>query len=69
MDIYKETIDLIKEYYLFEDGNQSELIHKVCDYFDALKETKLSSAQISFLIDFANIVGVPQYIELLKGVA
>lgn len=67
MDIYKETIDLIKEYYLSEGGNQSKLIHKVCAYFDALKETKLSSAQINFLIDFANIVGVPQYIELLKN--
>ena len=66
MDIYQKTIDLIKEYYLSEDGNQANLIHKVCAYFDALKETKLSAAQMSFLVDFANIVGIPQYMELLK---
>lgn len=66
MDIYQKTIDLIKEYYAAEDGNKSKLIHKVCSYFDSLKETELSAAQVSFLLDFANIVGIPQYMELLK---
>lgn len=66
MDIYQKTIDLIKEYYVSEDGNQAKLIHKVCDYFDDLKGTKLSAAQMSFLMDFSNIVGIPQYMELLE---
>ena len=66
MDIYQKTIDLIKEYYASEDGNKSNLIHKVCAYFDILKETELSTAQMSFLLDFANIVGIPQYMSLLK---
>ena len=53
--------------YKAEEGNEAKLIHAVCDYFDTLKNTKISAAQLSFLLDFSNIVGIPQYIDLLKN--
>lgn len=67
MDIYKETIDIIKTYYVAEStGNNSELIYKVCALFDKLKNTNITKYQYEFLWNMTNIIGIPQYMELLR---
>ena len=67
MDIYKETIDIIKTYYVAEStGNNSELIHKVCALFDKSKNTNITKYQYEFLWNMTNIIGIPQYMELLR---
>lgn len=67
MDNFKKASNLIKEYYKYQnDGNAAALIQEVCGYFDMIKNEKLSQSEIKFLISFANLVGVPQYIDLLK---
>lgn len=68
MDIYEETIGIIKSYYIAENTkNNSELIHKICALFDKLKDTNITKYQYEFLWNMANIVGIPQYMELLKS--
>lgn len=67
MDIYKETIDIIKTYYVAEStGNNSELIYKVCALFDKSKNTNITKYQYEFLWNMTNIIGIPQYMELLR---
>lgn len=41
------------------------LIKKVCDFFDYVKYLELTQTQLRFLYKFANVVGVPQYYEML----
>lgn len=41
------------------------LIKCVCNFFDIIKNFDLSQTQLRFLYKFANVVGVPQYYEML----
>ena len=41
------------------------LIKKVCDFFDYIKDIEINQTQLRFLYKFANIIGVPQYYEML----
>lgn len=41
------------------------LIKKLCDFFDYIKDFKLTQTQLRFLYNFANIIGIPQYYEML----
>ena len=43
------------------------LIKKGCDFFDYVKYLELTQTQLRFLYKFANVVGVPQYYEMLLG--
>lgn len=45
--------------------SKSELLRDVCDYYDYIKEIKLTSADLTFLYYISNVVGVPQYFDLL----
>ncbi len=67
MDSYKSPINIISQYYkTLDTRDMSSLISYVCQYFDEIKFEKLTQGQIKFLISFANIVGIPQYIDLLR---
>lgn len=67
MDSHQRAIDLIKKYYESEEtSDYSGLITEVCNYFDVIKNEQLSQGEIKFLISFANIIGVPQYIDMLQ---
>lgn len=41
------------------------LIKRVCNFFDVIKEFDLSQTQLKFLYKFSNLIGVPQYYEML----
>lgn len=66
MDKQKRTTDLVLSYYKYQkDKDITEFLSKVCDYFDAVKSEELYSHDIKFLTSFAQLVGVPQYVDLL----
>lgn len=67
MDKQERAIDIIKKYYLAEEqNNKSDMIKTVCTYFDFMKNQELSSADMVFLQDLSNHIGVPQYVKLLE---
>lgn len=41
------------------------LIKRVCNFFDVIKDFDLSQTQLKFLYKFSNLIGVPQYYEML----
>lgn len=41
------------------------LIKCVCNFFDIIKDFDLSQTQLRFLYKFSNLIGVPQYYEML----
>ena len=65
-DLNKQAAEIIKLKY---DCNNREkeglLISKVCDFFDSVKDVELTQTQLRFLYKFANIIGVPQYYDML----
>lgn len=66
MDIYKETVDLVKAYNKCKsESDNSSLIKIVCNYFDKIKNQRLSTNDYKFLFELSNHIGVPQYYDLL----
>lgn len=69
MDIVKSASEIIKLIYAKrrkQDVN-AELVGKVCEYFDAIKEKNLVEPELRFLRYIASEAGVPQYYEMLKN--
>mgnify|MGYP005758137789 FL=1 len=64
--INKQAEEIIKlKYDCNSQKKEGILIKKVCDFFDVLKDFELTQPMIQFLYKFANIVGVPQYFDML----
>lgn len=67
MDKQQRAIDIIKNYYIAEEQNDtSKMIKSVCSYFDYMKNQELTSGDMAFLQDISNSIGVPQYVKLLE---
>ena len=68
MDIIKLASNIIKLIYA-KRGQQdikAELVSNVCEYFDMIKDEKLTEADLRFLRYIASEAGVPQYFEMLN---
>lgn len=64
--INKTAEEIIKlKYDCNSQKQEGVLIKKVCDFFDVLKNFELTQPQIQFLYKFANIIGIPQYYDML----
>lgn len=68
MDIIKSASNIIKLIYAKrgQQDNNAELVSKVCEYFDMVKDEKLTAADLRFLRYIASEAGVPQYFEMLN---
>lgn len=42
-----------------------KLIKELCDFFDNIKDFSLNQSQLKFLYKMSNIVGIPQYFDML----
>ena len=49
------------------EESKKELTELVCQYFDEIKNENLEQLDLQFLRYIANIVGIPQYFEILKN--
>lgn len=68
MYYYERTSNLIKEYNKYRKTNDiSIFIKETCNYFNLIKEKKLSQKEIKFLYFIANKVGIPQYYYMLNS--
>ncbi|WP_203269519.1 helicase-related protein [Streptococcus uberis] len=69
MDRKQSTINLIKVHNLYKKNlaTRGFFIKTVCEYFDSIKQSKLTSSDLNFLLYFSNEVGIPQYYELLQN--
>ena len=63
----EKTSYAIKHINEFRNGNitEAKLTTEICDYFDFIKEKKLTSSDLKFLKYISNIVGIPHYYDLL----
>ena len=68
MDTNGSISNLIKLVYLKRKGQDvlAELIKSVCEYFDVIKNERLSEGDIRFLRYIASEAGVPQYFSMLN---
>lgn len=68
MDKTKETCDVIISLnkYNNKEIKDYEFITKVCNYFDNIKNEKLSQADLKFMKYLSNMSGIPQYYDLLE---
>ena len=68
MDKAKETRDVIISLnkYNNKEIKDYEFITKVCNYFDKIKNEKLSQADLKFMKYLSNMSGIPQYYDLLE---
>jgi len=63
-----ETIsEIIREYYLTEENisHRHNLIKKVCDFYDNIKDDYITNNQLKFLYHISNLIGIPQYYDML----
>ena len=69
MDRRKETCSIVKDINAYKNNQleKYELIKNVCNYFDLIKEEKLSQADLKFLKYISNVCGIPHYYDLLKS--
>lgn len=69
MDRRKEACAIIKSINEYHNKKLKDyiLIKRVCDFFDLIKNDKLSQADLHFLKYIANIVGIPHYFDLLSS--
>ncbi|MEE3699416.1 hypothetical protein V2H32_10505, partial [Streptococcus uberis] len=65
MDRKQSTINLIKVHNLYKKNlaTRGFFIKTVCEYFDSIKQSKLTSSDLNFLLYFSNEVGIPQYYD------
>ncbi|MBI1937679.1 MAG: DEAD/DEAH box helicase family protein [Ignavibacteriales bacterium] len=68
MDRIKESANVIAKINLFRKGSldDNQLIESICHYYDIIKETNLTEGDLKFLKYISNIIGIPQYYDLLK---
>lgn len=69
MDRRKEACSIIKAVneYKNKQIEDYELIKKVCNYFDLIKNEDLTQADLSFLKYLSNVCGIPHYYDLLNS--
>ena len=69
MDRRKEACSIVKA--VNEHKNKQikdyELIKKVCNYFDLIKNENLTQADLCFLKYLSNVCGIPHYFDLLNS--
>ncbi|MCM1004157.1 MAG: hypothetical protein NC408_07435 [Candidatus Gastranaerophilales bacterium] len=67
MDRRKETCSIIKSINAYKNNQLAnyELIKQICNYFDLIKNEKLTQADLKFLKYISNISGIPHYYDLL----
>lgn len=64
----EKTIGLIKHLNNYKANKLApyDFISEVCNYFDYIKDEKLSSSDLEFLKYISNIAGIPHYYDLLE---
>lgn len=69
MDRRKEACSIVKAVneYKNKQIKDYELIKKVCNYFDLIKNEDLTQADLSFLKYLSNLCGIPHYFDLLNS--
>ena len=69
MDRRKEACSIVKAVneYKNKQIEDYELIKKVCNYFDLIKNEDLTQADLSFLKYLSNVCGIPHYYDLLNS--
>ena len=69
MDRRKEACSIVKAVneYKNKQIKDYELIKKVCNYFDLIKNEDLTQADLSFLKYLSNVCGIPHYFDLLNS--
>ncbi|MPM11927.1 hypothetical protein SDC9_58278 [bioreactor metagenome] len=66
MDRLARTTDIVKSYYNYKRTNDAALfVKQVCNFFDYIKDERLSESDLTFLLFLANEAGIPQYYDLL----
>lgn len=70
MDRIEKASYAIKNINEFRSGaiTEAQLMTKICDYFDFIKERELTPSDMKFLKYISNIVGIPHYYDLLMKV-
>ncbi|MBR3885056.1 MAG: DEAD/DEAH box helicase family protein [Clostridia bacterium] len=65
--INESISNIIREYYLTEDDkkHRHDLIKKVCEFYDNIKDDYITKNQLLFLYHISNLVGIPQYYDML----
>lgn len=69
MDRRKEACSIVKAVNAYKNKQikDYELIKKVCNYFDLIKNEDLTQADLSFLKYLSNLCGIPHYFDLLNS--
>ena len=69
MDRRKEACSIVKAVneYKNKQIKDYELIKRVCNYFDLIKNEDLTQADLSFLKYLSNVCGIPHYFDLLNS--
>ncbi|WP_298147543.1 DEAD/DEAH box helicase [Flavobacterium sp.] len=67
MDRQERTLDVVKALNSFNNGNLAshDLLDKVCDFFDFIKDEELDDSDKRFLLYLSNKAGVPHYYDIL----
>ena len=58
---------IVKKYYEYKSNPNSigDLIKSICAFFDNVKDLDLNQQTLEFLYEMCNIVGIPQYYDML----
>lgn len=69
MDIGERTSNIIRMIYGSRENKETipELIRQVCEYFDYMRQKKLTTSNLQFLRYLAKEAGIPQYYNMLKN--
>lgn len=69
MDRFKSAVDIVRKIHELQMNSicVSELISDICNYFDRIKNEKLSDADLKFLRHIAIEVGIPHYFDMLNN--
>lgn len=67
MDRQERTLDVVKALNSFNNGilASHDLLDKVCDFFDFIKDEELDDSDKRFLLYLSNKAGVPHYYDIL----
>lgn len=68
MDRIKKTADIIIDInkYRRSEIEDYQLVSSVCEYFDLIKDEKLTQQDLHFLKNISNIIGIPHFYDLLE---
>lgn len=69
MDIGERTSNIIRMIYSSRENKEMipELIRQVCEYYDYMRQKKLTTSNLQFLRYLAKEAGIPQYYNMLKN--